>query len=201
MRLSDLILPVVIGGILFYGIIKKVDIYTAFIDGAMEGAKAALKIFPYILAVIFAINMFIHSGAEDFIVGILTPVTNMLGFPPELLSLSIVKPLSGGGSLGVFQSILDNYGPDIYRKKCICVDGFIRNYFLHHRRILRSSWYKEYKAYNQGWLNSSCRVNFCSTYGVPVFYVKIYGIIFALQKSMHFAKKQIHLVIRIYHRY
>ncbi|WP_313165321.1 nucleoside recognition domain-containing protein [Sedimentibacter sp.] len=114
MRLSDLILPVVIGGILFYGIIKKVDIYTAFIDGAMEGAKAALKIFPYILAVIFAINMFIHSGAEDFIVGILTPVTNLLGFPPELLSLSIVKPLSGGGSLGVFQSILDNYGPDSY---------------------------------------------------------------------------------------
>ncbi|NYB75736.1 spore maturation protein [Sedimentibacter hydroxybenzoicus DSM 7310] len=114
MRLSDLILPVVIGGILFYGIIKKVDIYAAFIDGAMEGAKAALKIFPYILAVIFAINMFIHSGAEDFIVRILTPITNLLGFPPELLSLSIVKPLSGGGSLGVFQSILDNYGPDSY---------------------------------------------------------------------------------------
>ncbi|WP_313340919.1 nucleoside recognition domain-containing protein [Sedimentibacter sp.] len=114
MSLSDLILPVVIGGILFYGIIQKVDIYGAFIDGAMEGAKAALKIFPYILAVIFAINMFIHSGAEAFIVRILTPVTNVLGFPPELLSLSIVKPLSGGGSLGVFQSILDNYGPDSY---------------------------------------------------------------------------------------
>ena len=58
--------------------------------------------------------MFIHSGAEEFIVGILTPVTSVLGFPPELLSLSIVKPLSGGGSLGVFQSILDNYGPDSY---------------------------------------------------------------------------------------
>ncbi len=114
MSFSDLILPVVIGGILFYGIIKKVDIYAAFIEGAMEGAKAALKIFPYILAVIFAINMFIHSGAEDFIVTVLTPVTKFLGFPPELLSLSIVKPLSGGGSLGVFQSILEIHGPDSY---------------------------------------------------------------------------------------
>ncbi|MDF2948569.1 MAG: spore maturation protein [Sedimentibacter sp.] len=114
MNVSDLILSMVIGSILFYGIYKKVDIYTVFIDGAMEGAKAALRIFPYILAVIFAINMFIQSGAENFIVSILTPVTTLIGFPPELLSLSIVKPLSGGGSLGVYQSILDNYGPDSY---------------------------------------------------------------------------------------
>lgn len=114
MNVSDLILSMVIGSILFYGIYKKVDIYTVFIDGAMEGAKAALRIFPYILAVIFAINMFIQSGAESFIVSILTPITTLIGFPPELLSLSIVKPLSGGGSLGVYQSILDNYGPDSY---------------------------------------------------------------------------------------
>lgn len=114
MNASDLILPIVIGSILFYGIYKKVDIYTVFIEGAMEGAKAALKIFPYILAVIFAINLFIQSGAENFIVRLLAPVTSIIGFPPELLSLSIVKPLSGGGSLGIFQSILDNYGPDTY---------------------------------------------------------------------------------------
>lgn len=114
MNVSDLILPIVIGAILFYGIYKKVDIYSVFIEGAMEGAKAAIRIFPYILAVIFAINLFIQSGAENFIVGLLTPLTSFIGFPPELLSLSIVKPLSGGGSLGVFQSILDNYGPDSY---------------------------------------------------------------------------------------
>lgn len=114
MSVSDIILPVVIGAILFYGMVKKVDIYSVFVEGAMEGAKTAVKIFPYILAVIFAINLFIQSGAENFIVRLLTPVTSLIGFPPELLSLSIVKPLSGGGSLGVFQSILDNYGPDSY---------------------------------------------------------------------------------------
>lgn len=114
MNASDLILPMVIGSILFYGIYKKIDIYTVFIEGAMDGAKAAVRIFPYILAVIFAINMFTQSGAESFIVQILTPFTSIIGFPPELLSLSIVKPLSGGGSLGVFQSILDNHGPDSY---------------------------------------------------------------------------------------
>ena len=112
--MSDLILPLIIGAVLFYGIYKDVDIYAVFVEGAMEGAKAAVKIFPYILAVIFAINLFINSEAADFIVKLLTPVTSLVGFPPELLSLVIVKPLSGGGSLGVFQSILDNYGPDSY---------------------------------------------------------------------------------------
>lgn len=114
MNVADLILPFVIGSILFYGIYKNVDVYSVFIEGAMEGAKAALRIFPYILAVIFAINLFIQSGAENFIVSLLNPVTSFIGFPPELLSLSIVKPLSGGGSLGVFQTILDSYGPDSY---------------------------------------------------------------------------------------
>lgn len=114
MNVSDLMLPAIIGAVLFYGIFKGVDIYAVFIEGAMEGAKAAIKIFPYILAVIFAINLFIRSGAENFIVKLLTPATSLVGFPPELLSLAIVKPLSGGGSLGVFQSILDNYGADSY---------------------------------------------------------------------------------------
>ena len=114
MRISDLVLPILIGLILFYGIVKGVDIYSAFVEGAIDGAKSALKIFPYILAIIFAINLFIQSGAEAFIVDILTPITALVGFPTELLSLSIVKPLSGGGSLGVFQTILDNYGADSF---------------------------------------------------------------------------------------
>lgn len=114
MNISDLILPLLIATILFYGIIQGVDIYSAFVDGAFDGAKSALKIFPYILAIIFAINLFIQSGAEQFIVSILKPITSIVGFPTELLSLSIVKPLSGSGSLGVFQTILDNYGADSF---------------------------------------------------------------------------------------
>ena len=114
MNFSDLILPLLIGSILIYGIFKKVDVYSAFVEGALDGAKSALKIFPYILAVIFAINIFIQSGAEGFLVNLLKPVTNIIGFPPELLSLAIIKPLSGGGSLGVFQTVLDNYGADSF---------------------------------------------------------------------------------------
>ncbi len=114
MNISDFIIPSLIGLILFYGIANGVDVYAAFVEGAIDGAKSAVKIFPYILAIIFAINLFIHSGAEQFIVSILEPFTSIIGFPTELLSLSIVKPLSGSGSLGVFQTILDNNGADSY---------------------------------------------------------------------------------------
>ena len=121
MNVSDLVMPILVGGILFYGIVKKVDIYSAFIEGALDGAKSALRIFPYILAVIFAINLFIQSGAEEFIVSLLEPITEVVGFPTELLSLAIIKPLSGGGSLGVFQSILENYGADSFIGRCASV--------------------------------------------------------------------------------
>lgn len=114
MNVSDIILPLLIAAILFYGIGKGVDVYSAFVEGAIEGAKSAVKIFPYILAIVFAINLFIQSGAEDFLVSILQPITSVIGFPTELLSLSIVKPLSGSGSMGVFQSILENFGADSY---------------------------------------------------------------------------------------
>lgn len=121
MNISDLMLPLLIASILFYAAAKGVDVYSAFVEGAMDGAKSALKIFPYILAIIFAINLFIQSGAEAFIVRLFEPVTTFAGFPAELLSLSIIKPLSGGGSLGVFQTILDNYGPDSYIGRCASV--------------------------------------------------------------------------------
>ncbi|MDD4781570.1 MAG: spore maturation protein [Tissierellia bacterium] len=114
MKISDFILPFVIGGILFYGMIKEVDIYSVFVEGAFDGAKSAVKILPYIIAIIFAVNLFIQSGAEEFIVKIIQPITTFIGFPAELLSLIIVKPLSGGASYGVIQTILENHGADSY---------------------------------------------------------------------------------------
>lgn len=114
MNISDFILPFLIGGILFYGMIKGVDIYSVFIEGALDGAKSAIKILPYIIAIIFAVNLFIQSGAEEFIGKTIKPITSLIGMPAELLSLIIVKPLSGGASYGVITTILENHGADTY---------------------------------------------------------------------------------------
>lgn len=113
-NVSDLILPVLIGGILFYGILHGVDIYSEFVEGALSGIKSAVKILPYIVAIIFAVNLFRASGAEAFIIKIMKPITSLTGFPPEILPLVIVKPLSGGGSYGVIKTIFDSYGADSY---------------------------------------------------------------------------------------
>jgi spore maturation protein B len=121
MGVSDLLLPFLIFGILLYGVLRGVDIYGEFVEGALDGAKSAVKIFPYILAIIFAINIFVKSGAESFIVGLLSPLASKIGFPTELLSLSIVKPLSGGGSIGVFKTILENSGADSFAGRCASV--------------------------------------------------------------------------------
>lgn len=121
MNLTDFILPFIIGGILFYGMMKDVDIYGEFVEGALDGIRSSVKILPYIIAIIFAINLFIKSGAENFIVKIISPITNKIGLPPELLSLIIVKPLSGGGSYGIIKTIFENYGPDSYIGRCAAV--------------------------------------------------------------------------------
>lgn len=112
--ISNLIIPVVIVVILSYGVKNDVDIYSEFIKGAVEGIKTAFKILPYLIAIFFAINIFRKSGAEEFIIRVISPLTSMIKFPPELLPLVIVRPLSGGGAYGVLKSIIDSYGVDSY---------------------------------------------------------------------------------------
>lgn len=121
MNIANYIIPTIIIVIIIYGIIKGVDIYTEFINGALEGIKTAFKILPYIIAIFFAINIFRKSGAEEFIIKLATPVTDIIKFPSELLSLIIIKPLSGSGSYGVIKNLIDSYGADSYIGRCAAV--------------------------------------------------------------------------------
>jgi len=95
-----------------YGFYKKLDIYSIFIEGAKEGLLVVVRIFPYVLGMFIAINMFRESGAMDFFVKVLTPVTGIFNFPTELLPLAIIRPLSGGASLGLVADYIKNYGVD-----------------------------------------------------------------------------------------
>ena len=116
--IGNLIIPSMIIIILSYGLFKGVDIYSEFISGAVEGIKTAFKILPYLIAIYFAINLFRKSGAEKFIIEAISPITTILRFPPELLPLVIVRPLSGGGAYGVLNNLIDTYGPDSFIGRC-----------------------------------------------------------------------------------
>ena len=112
-QISKYIIPFLLVGIPFYGlIIKKIKVYESFVDGAKDGFDIALRIIPYLVAILVAIGMFRASGAMEMFISFISPILNIIGFPPENVPLAIMRPLSGSGSLGLFTDLVNEYGTD-----------------------------------------------------------------------------------------
>ena len=110
--LSYFVLPAIIVGFPLYGLYKKVPVYESFVEGAKEGFQVAVRIIPYLVAILFAIGMFRASGAMDFLVETLRPVLGFIGFPAEVLPMAIVRPLTGSGSAGIVVDMISQFGED-----------------------------------------------------------------------------------------
>lgn len=108
------IIPIIVVIIITYGMIKGRKVYEWFIEGAKEGLKVCLNIFPYLLAMIIAVNIFREAKLLDILNNIISPVTSLIGLPKEIVPLVLVKPLSGSGALGILTDIVKTYGPDSY---------------------------------------------------------------------------------------
>ena len=97
----------------FYGLFfRKIKVYELFVDGAKDGFTIAVRIIPYLVAILVAIGMFRASGALNILLIWLTPFLNFVGFPPENLPLALMRPLSGSGSLGLLTDLIDQHGQD-----------------------------------------------------------------------------------------
>ena len=108
------LIPVLIFAILILAWRNKVKVYEAFIDGAKEGFSVAIKIIPYLVAVLVAIGMFRASGAMDIFVTLFSPITNLIGMPAETLPVALMRPLSGSGALGLVTELMKQHGPDSF---------------------------------------------------------------------------------------
>jgi spore maturation protein B len=110
--LAIIAIPLII--LLFTGlaVFKKVKVYEVFVEGAKEGFTIAIKIIPYLVAMLVAIAMFRASGAIDLLNIVLSPVTKLIGMPVEVIPMAIMRPLSGSGSLGVMAELMKTHGPD-----------------------------------------------------------------------------------------
>ncbi len=108
---AALAIPLIIVVFLLYAFFKRVKVYDVFIDGAKEGFNVALRIIPYLVGMLVAIGIFRASGALDFLVMLLDPVTRLIGMPAEALPMVLMRPLSGSGSLGLMTDIMKTYGP------------------------------------------------------------------------------------------
>jgi spore maturation protein SpmB len=103
-------------GFLLFGAARRVPIYEVFVEGAKEGFQVALRIIPYLVAILVAVGMFRASGAMDAMVGVLGGFTAKLGLPAEALPMALLRPLSGSGAYGVMAAIINDpaIGPDSY---------------------------------------------------------------------------------------
>jgi len=110
--LSKSIIPIILLIIITYGMLKERKVYEWFIEGAKEGLGVVMRIFPYILAMIIAVQIFREAKLMDALNNIAAPIVNLIGLPKELLPLVIIKPLSGSGAIGVFTEIIKSFGAD-----------------------------------------------------------------------------------------
>jgi spore maturation protein B len=110
--LSFFVIPVIVVAFPVYGLYKRVPVYEAFVVGAREGFDVAVRIIPSLVAILFAIGMFRASGAMDFLADVLRPLLTLVGFPPEVLPMAIIRPLTGSGSAGIVAEMIQVYGED-----------------------------------------------------------------------------------------
>jgi spore maturation protein SpmA len=114
--ISPWIIPGLMLGFLAFGVVKRVHVYEIFVEGAKEGFQVAIRIIPYLVAILVAVGMFRASGAMETMVRNLSDWTVKVGLPAEALPMAILRPLSGSGAYGVMASIINDpvIGPDSY---------------------------------------------------------------------------------------
>ncbi len=112
--ISDLIIPLMFVTIIIYGYSKKIAIYDTFIDGAKDGLKTVLNIFPTIVGLMVAVGILRASGALDILGDFLSPLTSRLGYPTAAVPLTLMRLVSSSASTGLLIDIFKNYGPDSF---------------------------------------------------------------------------------------
>ena len=119
--MSAYIIPCLFLIVLLASFIKRKEPYGGFIDGAKQAVDLTINVFPYLLAVMVAVEAFRVSGASAYLANALAPVMNAVGLPKELAELMFLRPVSGAGSLAILDGIYTTYGADSYIGRCASV--------------------------------------------------------------------------------
>ena len=107
-------IPFLVGFFPLYAALRGVAVYDEFIEGAKEGIQVALRIFPYLVAILVAVGIFRAAGGIDLLTRALSPVLDLIGLPAQVLPLVLVRPMSGSAATGLFAEIVKSCGPDSY---------------------------------------------------------------------------------------
>ncbi len=121
---ANVFLFLIIIGFILAGVRKKVNVYDAFVDGAKEGFNTAVRIIPYLVAILVAIGVFRASGSMDYIINGVATVVGWCGIDSEFvaaLPTAIMKPLSGSGARGLMVDAMTTYGADSFVGRMACI--------------------------------------------------------------------------------
>lgn len=121
---ANVFLFLIIIGFILAGIRKKVNVYDAFVDGAKEGFTTAVRIIPYLVAILVAIGVFRASGSMDYIISGVATLVGWCGIDSEFvaaLPTAIMKPLSGSGARGLMVDAMTTYGADSFVGRMACI--------------------------------------------------------------------------------
>jgi spore maturation protein SpmB len=109
---SYLAIPFLVAFFPLYAALCRVKVYEEFVEGAKEGFQVAIRIIPFLVAIIAAVAMFRAAGGIDLVSRAIGPLLAAIHFPTELLPLVLMRPLSGSGANGIFAELVQNHGPD-----------------------------------------------------------------------------------------
>lgn len=121
MNIGIYVIPITLFLIIGLGLIKRLPVFDLFLQGARQGIAGVFKIIPSIIALVCAVSMLRASGLLDALISLVSPILEPLGFPPQLLPLSVLRPVSGSGALAVLDDIYNNYGADSFIGKAASV--------------------------------------------------------------------------------
>lgn len=110
--ISTLAIPFVLSFFPLYAVLRGTAVYEEFVEGAKEGFEVAIRIIPFLVAILVAIGMFRGAGGIEMITRGLQPILSYVGFPPDLVPMAFMRPLSGSGTTGLFAELVQRLGPD-----------------------------------------------------------------------------------------
>lgn len=121
---ANVFLFVIIIGFIVAGMRKKINVYDAFVEGAKEGFTTAVRIIPYLVAILVAIGVFRASGCMDYLIEGIAKLVNLCGINSDFvgaLPTALMKPLSGSGARGVMVDAMNTYGADSFVGRLSCI--------------------------------------------------------------------------------
>lgn len=113
-EISNLFIPIVVLLIIIVAVKKKVNVYDEFVEGAKEGLQMGFSIFPYLIGMIFGVNILLKSGILDNIFSLFSPIFSFLRIPMEILPMSMIRPISGNASFAVMIDLIKTHGVDSF---------------------------------------------------------------------------------------